>query len=336
MTKKWLRLIILVLMVVPAAVAGVLLLRSTPEKAVVAYIAAVTEYDQDRVNLVLSAESVRLIAEIRARVKRATWRDPFQELAMRLIGPARDDRVDIRVCRATVRGNVAVVPLEYKVKGDAATAVALSTAQPSVACVRERDAWRVDFARRLRNLRDASSEGSGLTPLVPELIQAVRYGDANVCSDAEEILVNLGPAARAAVPALIERLDPNCRMVREGAAQALGSIGPEAEAAIPALAGEMAASGSGEAAIYADALAGIGPAAVPALAAGLNGDMPWLRTCVAYELASMGPDAKAALPALRKALKDEYEEVREAAGEAIRKIEGTAPESPTKPVAATK
>ena len=48
-------------------------------------------------------------------------------------------------------------------------------------------------------------------------------------------LGHLGPPAKAAVPALAERLRDNDLSVREAAAGALWAMGPEAKAAIPAL-----------------------------------------------------------------------------------------------------
>ncbi|HVR34535.1 MAG TPA: HEAT repeat domain-containing protein [Methylomirabilota bacterium] len=53
--------------------------------------------------------------------------------------------------------------------------------------------------------------------------------------DAAQLLKNLGPEAKPAIPALIEALQDENADVLRFAAQALGSIGPEARAAVPGL-----------------------------------------------------------------------------------------------------
>ena len=67
----------------------------------------------------------------------------------------------------------------------------------------------------------------------------------------------------------------------------------------------------------------IGPkakAAVPALIKALKSKNNWFRQWVAGALGAIGPEAKAAVPALVELLKDEQQEVREAAAEALEKI----------------
>ncbi len=73
----------------------------------------------------------------------------------------------------------------------------------------------------------------------------------------------------------------------------------------------------------ADALGKIGPAAkaaVPDLIEALKDEHENVRATVALALGGIGPEAKAAAPALKEALKDEYELVRKATGEALREI----------------
>jgi HEAT repeat protein len=84
-------------------------------------------------------------------------------------------------------------------------------------------------------------------PAVPPLIDALRHHDPKVRGLAANALAAIGPAAKGAVPALIDRLDDRAsrlvvlgcmgttREVREDAIEALGRIGPEAAAALPRL-----------------------------------------------------------------------------------------------------
>src|SRR5439155_17122234 len=67
---------------------------------------------------------------------------------------------------------------------------------------------------------------------IPALTYALKSNDSDVQRNASITLGNFGPAAKAAVPSLVEVLAKS-----EGyhAAEALGKIGPDAKAAIPAL-----------------------------------------------------------------------------------------------------
>jgi HEAT repeat protein len=98
----------------------------------------------------------------------------------------------------------------------------------------------------------------------------------------------IGPAAEAAVPALVLALKDTDRSMGCRTATALGRIGPAAEQAVPAL--------------------------IEAL------EHPRLRNHAARALGRIGPAAKAAVPALVRALKDNQANVRSNAGSALRGI----------------
>ena len=68
------------------------------------------------------------------------------------------------------------------------------------------------------------------------------------------------------------------------------------------------------------ALAKIGPDAIEPLVEALKGDNPDRRAGAAYTLGLIGPPAKAALPALLEALKDETVEVRRQASYAVARL----------------
>ncbi|MBI3464751.1 MAG: HEAT repeat domain-containing protein, partial [Planctomycetes bacterium] len=66
-------------------------------------------------------------------------------------------------------------------------------------------------------------------------VKALKHSDPFVRSRAAVVLGQIGPAAKAAVPALIEALkDPN-PYTRWSVVEALGKIGPKARDAMPAL-----------------------------------------------------------------------------------------------------
>jgi len=72
-------------------------------------------------------------------------------------------------------------------------------------------------------------------PVVPALVEALKYKNEDVRQLAAEALGKIGPEAKEAIPALIEALKDKNEQVRQYAAGALYSIGPEAKEAIPAL-----------------------------------------------------------------------------------------------------
>ena len=59
--------------------------------------------------------------------------------------------------------------------------------------------------------------------------------DINFQGDAIEILGDMGPEAKNAVPALIEQLNSSEDYLRESAVLTLGAIGPQAKESLPAL-----------------------------------------------------------------------------------------------------
>src|SRR5262249_30913902 len=66
-------------------------------------------------------------------------------------------------------------------------------------------------------------------------VERLKSPDAKKRVEAAQAIEKIGPAAKDAVPALIQTLKDNDPDVREGAARALGEIGPGAKDAVPAL-----------------------------------------------------------------------------------------------------
>jgi HEAT repeat protein len=193
---------------------------------------------------------------------------------------------------------------------------------------------------------------------VPALVKALEDEKWWVRAIAAECLGRVGPEAGAAVPALLKLFNDKRSQVRCDAADAVGRIrgGAEPVAAIAALrelllredhtglhiASALTELGEPGVAALAHALESgkpgarkyavialqeVGPvakAAVPALIKALQeGEDAHIRSPAAYSLGRIGPAAKAAVPALTKALRDTDGHVRINAADALRRIDNS-------------
>lgn len=129
---------------------------------------------------------------------------------------------------------------------------------------------------------------------------------------AARVLSHFGAEAKDAVPDLIEMLRDAHSFETSAAIEALGRIGPDAAPAVPLIIKQFVKEGCplGWSPILrnvgtAFAPAGIGESAVPALVEVLEGPNPKMRPCAVEALGLMGPRAKAAVPALIRALRSE-------------------------------
>src|SRR5437660_755236 len=77
--------------------------------------------------------------------------------------------------------------------------------------------------------------GPAARDAVPALVEALADGDAELRSRAAGLLGGVGPAAKDAVPALARALADEHEEVRVAAIVALGDLGPVAAGAVPAL-----------------------------------------------------------------------------------------------------
>jgi HEAT repeat protein len=108
----------------------------------------------------------------------------------------------------------------------------------------------------------------------------------------------MGPAAKAAVPALVALLKENNKGTRHTAARALAAIGPRAVDVLP-LTKALKDDDEEVRREAARALGAIGPeasASVPPLMEALKD--PRIRSSVAQALGEIGPESKEAVPAL--------------------------------------
>jgi hypothetical protein len=189
---------------------------------------------------------------------------------------------------------------------------------------------RNSTAGRYQTLQKRTRTG-GAT--IGELVEALKSPDINTRFVAVQELRNMGPQAKAAVPALADALSDN-QMVSWPAADALANIGPDAAPAIPALVaiiereqgqGKTSETGSETPSTFSwlagKALAAIGPASIPALLELLAHEDRFVRMTAAQALGTMEPPAQDAIPALNNALSDQDEHVRRLARVALDRID---------------
>ena len=143
-------------------------------------------------------------------------------------------------------------------------------------------------------------------------------------------LAEIGAEAKAAVPAIARLIEEREGPICYGACYALGRIGPAATEAKPCLLEQLAGDDEFLPLVSAWALARIDPESaetaaktVPILIGGLQAELPKERFEAAATLKLLGPLAKPAAEALRKAAaEDEDEQVRRMAAEALKSTGG--------------
>jgi HEAT repeat protein len=165
---------------------------------------------------------------------------------------------------------------------------------------------------------------------VPELIELLKDPqlDPRIRRETHFVLGQIGLAAAPATPQLIAALGSDNERVRNSAIFAIGRIGPGAYEAAPALE-KLAASDDEFLRIGCLwALVGVKPGdaalaerATPELIKGLSSEREMVRLEAARTLGALGPEAKVALPALRKFSEDANPAVAEAVVKAIAAIE---------------
>ena len=137
-----------------------------------------------------------------------------------------------------------------------------------------------------------------------------------------DLLELSGPARSKLVPSLIRSLKSREPAVRCHAARALGKIGPAAKEAIPVLLEMLSDTGlnSNVGAAAADAFGLIEPQPVPYFMKALKGGDIEARCNAAGALGNLGPAAKEAVPPLIEAAEDPDPELRRCAIHALGKI----------------
>lgn len=156
----------------------------------------------------------------------------------------------------------------------------------------------------LSRIDPGAKELAGAVALVVEkLLNYEGDGSDGARAIGAEMLGDCGPIAGAAVPALVHRLKDEEGEVRVRAAEALFKIAPDPH----------------------------GAAALGALAAGLKDPDLLVRILAAEALGRLGPRAREAATGIAAAARDPEPEVREAAREALRKVDPSrAPDAGTR------
>lgn len=169
---------------------------------------------------------------------------------------------------------------------------------------------------------------------VPALIEAMENLDGDRRPCAAEALGEIGPPAKASVPALIQALrwehpkldlqDVQGQALQSQAVIALGRIGPAAAAAIPALNALFDQRHDDFELNHLEVVIALDKIGAPPVAK-LLGAFP--REGVAYELSWLGTKAKEAVPTLRRALTADPACIRVDAAKALAAIDPSATEA---------
>jgi HEAT repeat protein len=182
---------------------------------------------------------------------------------------------------------------------------------------------------------ETSLAGIG-APAVPALVEVLKGPNKEMRVCAAWVLCEIGPAARTAIPSLIEaieRLDQDwgAKTFKFYVVRALGRIGPDARAAVPILNRLLdqalkpsPAEDTRDAFDVATALAEIG---APPTGKLLDAFVRTGDSFAARQLACLGPKAREAVPSLRALLTDKRLEVRANAAVALAYIEPSLGES---------
>ena len=142
--------------------------------------------------------------------------------------------------------------------------------------------------------------------------------DNELVSDAALALAAIGPDAAKAVPSLaglLAKEDPGCRYA---AVLALGRIGPTAKSTVPALQKQIGKEPMlAIASVWAikpidPANRALASTALPVLTKLVTAKDEILRVQAAGALGDLGPEARDAVPLLKKMLDDPHEDVRQA------------------------
>lgn len=165
--------------------------------------------------------------------------------------------------------------------------------------------------------------GLGHDAMVGKLAEALACPEEEVRAAAGDVLKSLAVNDPSAVTALASGLRQKDADARQTAARLLKEIGPAARPATAALCEALRDPDPVIRGRAGQALCRIGAPAVPSLVAALGEQDVEVRRATASILGRIGPAAREALPALRRALQDPDAEVRLMAKEAQRKIEGT-------------
>jgi HEAT repeat protein len=160
--------------------------------------------------------------------------------------------------------------------------------------------------------------------VMPALINLLDEKDTSLRGMTAEVLESIGPPAASAVGPLIRLLESKQLTLVPRAARTLGAIGPSAQKAVKPMIAVLAdARDESVKQQIILALGGIGPEAreaVPELRKLLNRSGPKVQAMAAHTLGAIGKDAGAAIPELTALLKSREPTVQVYAAQALWKI----------------
>ena len=160
---------------------------------------------------------------------------------------------------------------------------------------------------------------------LPALIKALDDTNEYVREDMALALSKFGSAAESALPALVKALADGSARVRIMAAMALPKIDGSQTAAVIPVFKDVIANGNARdrhwAAVYLHKIQPANAEIIPVFVGSLTNQDSGIRSSAAYSLLSYGFNARTAIPALQKALGDADADVRQAARDALQKID---------------
>ena len=171
-----------------------------------------------------------------------------------------------------------------------------------------------DPPKRSRAAEVLGEVGPDAKAAIPYLVKLLKDKDDGVRRNSAQAILQIGSLTQGDLPGLVVAIKDSNADVRVSVISAIKQMGSEADVAVPALIEALHDPQTPvriQAAKALGAMGGYAKGAIPALAKALEGDKsPDMRAESVLALAKMGPDARAALPSLELALKDPNLDVR--------------------------
>ena len=163
--------------------------------------------------------------------------------------------------------------------------------------------------------------GSASVPAMLKLLRSSKLKESSKRS-VMRALLSLGSKAAVAIKPLTAMLPKSKGSIREMIIRFFGKMGKRAAPAIPQLKRVFQGQRKREIWLASESLSLIGANATPVMIKALSHQNPYVRMAAAYHIGWIKPKATEALPALKKAMKDENYQVRKKAKISYSRIKG--------------